>query len=100
MAVSALVRGLTMRVVLLALLPALATLTKNLPSTTIALFTAIQVSGQSSAPPSRQTGAQVSSDAINVLRQQAMDAFRLGDYAGALRIFRQVIAADPTDIVA
>lgn len=29
-----------------------------------------------------------------------MDAFRVGDYAGALRIFRQVIAADPTDIVA
>lgn len=29
-----------------------------------------------------------------------MAAYRQRDYAGALRIFRQVIAADPTDVVA
>lgn len=33
-------------------------------------------------------------------RRQGIDAYRAGDYAGALRIFRQVIAADPSDIVA
>ncbi|PYV76806.1 MAG: hypothetical protein DMG96_12935 [Acidobacteria bacterium] len=60
----------------------------------------IQASGQSSRAFSSQAGAQASPDAINVLRRQGMDAFHLGDYAGALRIFRQVIAADPSDIVA
>jgi len=82
------------------LLIALAAPTKILPRTATGLLTTIQASGQSSRAFSSQAGAQASPDAINVLRRQGMDAFHLGDYEGALRIFRQVIAADPSDIVA
>jgi|HubBroStandDraft_6_1064221.scaffolds.fasta_scaffold53814_2 hypothetical protein len=37
---------------------------------------------------------------LNTLRRQGIDAFRQGDYARALRVFRQAITADPSDIVA
>jgi tetratricopeptide (TPR) repeat protein len=37
---------------------------------------------------------------LNTLRQQGIDAYRRGDNAAALGIFRQVITADPSDIVA
>lgn len=37
---------------------------------------------------------------LNTLRRQGIDAFRQGDYARSLSAFRQVISADPSDIVA
>lgn len=73
---------------------------QNESGNAIALLAFIPAYGQSSNPPSPQAGAQASPDVINVLRRQGIDAFRAGDYAGALRIFRQVIHADPSDIVA
>ncbi len=37
---------------------------------------------------------------LNDLRKRGMGAYQQGDYAGALAIFRQVLAIDPSDIVA
>ena len=37
---------------------------------------------------------------LTSLRKQGIDSYRQGDYALALRTFRQVIAADPSDVVA
>jgi tetratricopeptide (TPR) repeat protein len=88
------------RVAVAVLLLAVAAPAENLTRTAKVLLILIQASGQSSTPSSPQPGGQASPEAINVLRRQGMDAFRAGDYAGALRIFRQVIAADPSDIVA
>ena len=55
---------------------------------------------QSSKPAFPQTATNGAPTDLKTLRQQGMDAFRQGDYTGALRNFREVIAADPSDIVA
>ena len=65
-----------------------------------AVVTAMKLLPQSSNPASPRAATEAAPADLKTLRQQGMDAFRLGDYAGALRIFRQVIAADPSDIVA
>ncbi len=52
------------------------------------------------ALPPQSVGAAAGSIDLNALRQQGMSAYQQGDNAGALVIFRRVIAADPTDIVA
>jgi tetratricopeptide (TPR) repeat protein len=54
---------------------------------------------QSSNPPSSRAAADTATD-LNSLRQQAIDAFRQADYTRSLSIFRQIIALDPSDIVA
>jgi len=59
-------------------------------------------------PQNQQTSDRASPPATTVaapadfksLRPQGIAAYRQGDYAGALRIFREVIAADSNDIVA
>ena len=63
-------------------------------------FAAFGAAPQSSASASPQAAAQATPPGIDTLRQQGVDAFRAGNYAESLRIFRQVIAADPNDIVA
>ncbi len=74
---------------------------ENLTAGTAAVaFAALQASAQSSASPSPQGTAQAAPPGIAVLRQRGVDAYRAGDYVEALGIFRQVIAADPSDIVA
>lgn len=55
---------------------------------------------QNSATASPQAATQAGQSNLDALRRQGMGAYRQGDYAGALLIFRQVITADPTDIVA
>jgi tetratricopeptide (TPR) repeat protein len=60
----------------------------------------LEASPQASSPASPQTETQAAPADLNTLRQQGIAAFQQQDYAGALRIFRQVIAADPSDIVA
>jgi tetratricopeptide (TPR) repeat protein len=52
------------------------------------------------SPASPQAVTEATLADLNTLRRQGIDAFRQGDYARALRIFRQVTAADPSDIVA
>jgi len=52
------------------------------------------------AVPSQSAGVAAGSIDLNALRQQGMGAYQQGDYTGAHGIFRQVIAADPSDIVA
>jgi tetratricopeptide (TPR) repeat protein len=61
---------------------------------------ALNTSPPSSNPAYRQAGEEAGPTDLNVLRRRGIDNFRQGDYAGALRIFRQVIAADPSDVVA
>ena len=74
---------------------------ENLVASTAAVaFAALQASAQSSASPSPQGTAQAAPPGIAILRQRGVDAYQAGDYAEALRIFRQVIASDPSDIVA
>jgi tetratricopeptide (TPR) repeat protein len=86
------------RVAPAALLLAFFVLAKNPTHAEVA--SAITIQDQPSTAPSPQTGGQASAETIDALRRQGMGAFQAGDYAGALPIFRQVIAADPGDIVA
>jgi len=51
----------------------------------------------SSPQPAASGSASVD---LNTLRRQGMTAYQQGDYADALRIFSQVIAMDPSDVVA
>jgi tetratricopeptide (TPR) repeat protein len=64
------------------------------------LLTLITQNEQSSNQASPQAATGAAPADLKTLRPQGMDAYRQGDYTGALRIFRQVIAADPSDIVA
>lgn len=52
------------------------------------------------ALPSQSVGAAAGSIDLNALRQQGMSAYQQGDNVGALVIFRRIIAADPSDLVA
>jgi tetratricopeptide (TPR) repeat protein len=54
----------------------------------------------SSAPAAQQPVTQAGPSDLDAMRRQGIGAYRQGDYSGALRIFRQVIATDPSDIVA
>ena len=67
---------------------------RHVQVTLVALETALQSSA--SSQPAAQ-GAP--SDAASQMRL-GVDAFRQGDCAGALRLFRQVVVADPGNIVA
>ena len=49
---------------------------------------------------SPQTQSSSAATDLNTLRQQGIGAYQRGDDAVALGIFRQVIAAEPSDIVA
>ena len=60
----------------------------------------LEVPAQNSTTASPQTAAETLPADLNTLRRQGIDTYRQGDYAGALRIFRQVIAADSSDVVA
>jgi tetratricopeptide (TPR) repeat protein len=62
--------------------------------------TALERPPQDSTTASPQTVQEAPPVDLNTLRRQGIDTYRQGDYAGAIRIFRQVIAADPNDIVA
>jgi tetratricopeptide (TPR) repeat protein len=62
--------------------------------------TSLEAAPQSSSTASPHAVTEAAPADLNTLRRQGIDAFRQGDYARALRIFRQVIAADPSDIVA
>jgi Flp pilus assembly protein TadD len=73
---------------------------ENLIRVAAPLVAALEGLPQHSALAFPQAAAQGPPPSIDVLRQQGVVAFRKGDNAEALRIFRQVIAADPTDIVA
>jgi tetratricopeptide (TPR) repeat protein len=62
--------------------------------------TALKAAPQSSTPASPQAAAEPAPADLNTLRRQGINAFRQKDFALALRIFQQVIAADPSDVVA
>jgi len=66
-----------------------------LPNAAVA-FAALEAAPQSPASAS----PQATPPELDALRQQGVAAFRAGNYAEALGMFRQVIAADPNDIVA
>jgi tetratricopeptide (TPR) repeat protein len=73
---------------------------RNLAPTTNAAFAAVETGEQSSTQAPAQGATQASPQEIDALRRQAVDTFGAGNCAGALPILRQVIAADPGDIVA
>jgi tetratricopeptide (TPR) repeat protein len=54
----------------------------------------------SSTPAAQQAATQAGPSDLDSLRRQGIGAYHQADYAGALQIFRQVITADPSDIVA
>jgi tetratricopeptide (TPR) repeat protein len=82
------------------LLIATAVPAESLRRTAAVAFAALEAAPQFSASASPQAAAQATPPEIDALRRQGVDAFRGGNYAEALRIFRRVIAADPNDIVA
>ncbi len=67
---------------------------------TAVIATSLHTPPTSYNPPAQQPATQAGVPDLDSLRRQGIGAFRQGDYAGALRIFRQVIVADPSDIVA
>jgi tetratricopeptide (TPR) repeat protein len=74
--------------------------TANLTSAAAVPVSTAKATPPSSAPASPQGATEAAPADLNALRRQGSTAFRQGDYADSLRIFRQVIAADPSDIVA
>lgn len=74
--------------------------TLNLTQVEAMLSILVEAPPQAPTPASPQTETPTAPTDLNTLRQQGIAAFRQEDYARALLIFRQVIAADPSDIVA
>jgi tetratricopeptide (TPR) repeat protein len=62
--------------------------------------TTLELLPQNSTTAPSQAVQEASPVDLNTLRRQGIDTYRQGDNVNALRIFRQVIAADPNDIVA
>lgn len=91
---------LTGHAVLATLLIAVAAPAANPTPAASVLVNALKAEPQSSNLASPQPTTEAASADLNTLRRQGIDAFRQRDCVGALRIFRQVIAADPSDIVA
>jgi len=90
---------LTGRVVLATALIVIAAPSTN-PTSAAAVVVAAPKAPPQSNPASTKGATEAAPTELSILRRQGIDAFRQGDYVGALRIFRQVIAADPRDIVA